>query len=114
MRPVLALAMSVLLSLSAAGVTPDPTVVAFAKREKPGKTVVIKLIDKEKVKGTLVAATDTAVEISFFKAGEEVRRAIPYEQIESIGKPAPGWAWVALGVVAGAVALMMVGYAHAG
>ena len=113
MRNLLCIILSLLICQNALAAPASTEVIAFAKGVKPGQTVVVKLVNKEKVKGTFISASDSAVEIMAFKGRQEARRAIPYGQIKSIGKPTPGWAWVTLGVVVGVAVLLIVGLAYA-
>jgi len=113
MRNVLCVILSFLICQNTFAATANKEVIAFAKSVKPGQTVVVNLVNKEKVKGTITSATDSAVEIMTFKEKQEARRTIPYDQIKSMGKPTPAWAWVTLGVVGGFVVLIIVGIALA-
>lgn len=113
MRNVLAVALSVLLSVPIPGAPPSPELAGSAQKLKPGTQVIVKLLNKEKVKGALVSATDSAVEIVSFKDKQEVRRTITYDQMKSIEKQTSNWAWVWLGVGAGVVVLLIVGIAYA-
>jgi hypothetical protein len=113
MRSLLAVALSVLLGLQALATPPNPELVSSAKKIKPGTQVTVKLLNSEKVKGTLVSVTDSAVDVVGVKDKEEFRRTITYDQMKSIEKQTSTWAWVTLGGVAAVVVLLVVGAAYA-
>lgn len=102
----------VLCSSVSAQPTPDRDMRAWARHFKVGNNVTVKLIDKTTVKGKLDAITDAGITVVDGKT--EASRPIPYEQVQSLEKSTPRWAWIVLGAVAAPLLIVIIAIAAAG
>jgi hypothetical protein len=120
---------SLKIPLDIGAVQESPAVTAVrerARRLSPGDKVTVTMRSGEKVRGTLVAVSDSSIvllrskDAGYNAFGEKIRAAAPpakvemsYEQVRSIRKPISGGAVAAI-VVAGLVAFYVVTRAATG
>ena len=112
MQSIMACCLCVLVTLPSCAGQPPPsgeTIRRQVARMKPGRQILIRLHNKEKIKASLVAADETSMRVKPAAGGLGEERTIAFDQLLEVSPLTPRWmAFTGAGIVVGFVAAILL------